>query len=69
MGDALQMSDLVESLHLADKEKEEAVLRTACWFLGAEKDLLPRAAIDKALSLCALVEEKEREETSFSMMA
>lgn len=69
LGDALQLSYLVEDLHLTDKEKEEAVLRTACWFMGADGDLLPHEALHKALSLCALVEEKEKDETPLSVMA
>ena len=51
VGDARQVVEIVRRDALEDTQKEEAVCTAACWFIGADRELSPKDAIDKALRL------------------
>ena len=44
---------------MKDAGKEESVLMAACWFIGADRNLSPHGAIEKALMLWDAVKEEE----------
>ena len=50
-GDAHQLAEMVARYGMKDARKEESVLMAACWFIGADRNLSPTGAIEKALSL------------------
>ncbi|WP_301386743.1 hypothetical protein [uncultured Bilophila sp.] len=58
-GDARQLAEMVARYGMKDARKEESVLMAACWFIGADRNLSPHGAIDKALMLWGAVKEEE----------
>lgn len=50
-GDARQLAEMVTRYGMKDAQKEESVLMAACWFIGADRNLSPTGAIEKALGL------------------
>ena len=50
-GDARQLAEMVARYDMEDARKEESILMAACWFIGADRNLSPTGAIEKALSL------------------
>lgn len=58
-GDAHQLAEMVARYDMKDAGKEESVLMAACWFIGADRNLSPHGAIDKALMLWDAVKEEE----------
>lgn len=50
-GDARQLAEMVARYGMKDARKEESVLMAACWFIGADRNLSPHGAIEKALML------------------
>ena len=59
VGDARQLAEMVARYGMEDARKEENVLMAACWFIGADRNLSPHGAIDKALMLWGAVKEEE----------
>ena len=55
MGDARQLAEMIKQYHFEDTQKEEYILTAACWFIGADPDLSPKGAIDKALHLWNII--------------
>lgn len=59
VGDARQLAEMVDRYGMEDARKEESVLMAACWFIGADRNLSPSGAIEKALSLWDAVKKGE----------
>ncbi|WP_308774959.1 hypothetical protein [uncultured Bilophila sp.] len=55
VGDARQLAEMLGQYGIGDPQKEESVLTAACWFIGADPDLSPRGAVDKALHLWNII--------------
>jgi hypothetical protein len=55
VGDARQLAGMLRQYCIGDPQKEESVLTAACWFIGAEPDISPKEAIDKALHLWNII--------------
>ena len=55
VGDARQLAEMIKQYHFEDTQKEEYILTAACWFIGADPDLSPKGAIDKALHLWNII--------------
>ena len=55
MGDARQVAEMIKQYNIENTQKEESILTAACWFIGAEPDLSPKEAIDKALHLWNII--------------
>ena len=51
VGDAQQLAERLRFCNIEDSQEEEAVFTAACWFIGAERELTPQSAIEKALRL------------------
>ena len=51
VGDAQQLAERIRFCNIEDLQKEEAVFTAACWFIGADRELTPLEAIEKALRL------------------
>ena len=55
VGDARQLAEMIKQYNIENTQKEESILTAACWFIGAEPDLSPKEAIDKALHLWNII--------------
>ena len=55
MGDARQLAEMIGQYGIGDTQKEESILTAACWFIGADPNLSPKGAIDKALHLWNII--------------
>ena len=55
VGDARQLAEMIKQYHFEDTQKEEYILTAAGWFIGADPDLSPKGAIDKALHLWNII--------------
>ena len=55
VGDARQLAEMIKHYNIENTQKEESILTAACWFIGAEPDLSPKEAIDKALHLWNII--------------
>lgn len=64
VGDVRQLSEMIREHGIDDPHEEKAVLTAACWFISADRNLVPKEAIDKALRLWNAFEEDEEENFS-----
>lgn len=51
VGDAQQLAERLRFYNIEDQQEEESVFTAACWFIGADRELAPQEAIEKALRL------------------